>query len=110
MQRTKPNERDAVKRLRRMFGNFAGKRRRARRGAGSIDPDGHRRVYVDGKQVMEHRYVWEQANGPIPKGHFIHHRDGHKANNALANLECITRAEHMRMHERRRDYRNRFCT
>jgi len=43
-----------------------------------------------------HLLVWEEANGPLPPGHAIAFKDGNKENRALANLECITRAELMR--------------
>lgn len=48
--------------------------------------------------VELHRAVWESSNGPIPSGHHIHHVDGNRANNALANLVCLTRAEHRAIH------------
>ena len=37
------------------------------------------------------RHVWAQAHGPIPPGHAIVFKDGHRANCRLDNLECITR-------------------
>lgn len=39
------------------------------------------------------RYTWEQAHGPIPKGHCIVFKDGDTLNCDLSNLECITRQE-----------------
>ena len=47
---------------------------------------------------MLHRLIWEKANGPIPKNHVIHHRDGNKLNNSIENLECLSQAEHSRLH------------
>lgn len=41
-----------------------------------------------------HQEVWKARNGPIPKGHEIHHADGDPFNNAIENLECVTRPEH----------------
>ena len=46
----------------------------------------------------EHRFVWEQLNEFIPKGHVIHHLDENDANNNPDNLECILRANHSRQH------------
>ena len=55
-------------------------------------------VYVDGKKVPEHVLVWERAHGPKPQGCDIHHIDGNGKNNALENLECLTKSEHRRIH------------
>lgn len=55
---------------------------------------------INGKLVKTylHRVMWIEANGPIPKGHHIHHKDGNHLNNTLENLECITAAEHLSNH------------
>jgi hypothetical protein len=45
--------------------------------------------------VLEHRRVWEEANGPLPPGHALAFKNGDKADLRLENLECITRAELM---------------
>lgn len=64
--------------------------------------DGHERISVDGyveirvdvgKYVLKHRLVWEQANGPIPKGMALVFKDGNKQHIELSNLELVTRAE-----------------
>ncbi|MDH1281012.1 HNH endonuclease [Pseudomonas chengduensis] len=47
----------------------------------------------DWKQV--HVMLWEQHNGPVPKGLILCFKDGNKQHIALANLELRTRAEHM---------------
>lgn len=47
----------------------------------------------EGKPVLKHRYVWEQANGPIPDGHCIAFRDGNRANCDLSNLYLLSREE-----------------
>lgn len=47
----------------------------------------------DWKQV--HVMLWEQNNGPVPKGLILCFKDGNKQHIALANLELRTRAEHM---------------
>lgn len=40
-----------------------------------------------------HRYLWEQANGPIPAGHALVFRDRNRTNCTLENLELISRAD-----------------
>lgn len=42
--------------------------------------------------------VWEEAHGPIPKGSVVHHLDRDPLNDALSNLQCLTRAEHALEH------------
>ena len=54
---------------------------------------------LDGKNHHLHRYVWEQANGPIPKNMVIHHKDFNRGNWSLDNLEMLTRAEHIKCHK-----------
>lgn len=56
-------------------------------------------IRVDGKNQMYHRWVWEQANGPIPKGLIIHHIDGDITNNDITNLMMLTRKEHNKIHK-----------
>lgn len=53
--------------------------------------------YFHGKHRL-HRDVWTFHHGAIPKGHVVHHRDLNPANNDISNLQCITRAEHAKIH------------
>lgn len=50
----------------------------------------------EGKWVHYHRYVWEQVNGPIPKGMMITFKDGDSLNCELTNLEMIIMGENAR--------------
>ena len=45
-------------------------------------------------RILEHRYVWEQAYGAIPKGIILHHLNGDKTDNRLENLCALRRNEH----------------
>jgi hypothetical protein len=70
---------------------------------------GHERVSKDGyveisiaqtnphtgfgrRYVLRHRWVWEQANGPVPKGHALKCLDGNKQNTDAANWDAVPRA------------------
>lgn len=50
------------------------------------------------------RKIWSRANGFIPNGFHIHHKDGDHTNNDLANLVCISAAEHMKHHHAGPEY------
>jgi hypothetical protein len=43
-----------------------------------------------------HLILWEDAYGPVPKGHCLRFRDGDRLNVCLENLELIRRGENMR--------------
>ena len=45
-----------------------------------------------------HRWVWMHHHGDIPKGFDVHHIDGDKSNNAIENLQLMTRSEHLLIH------------
>lgn len=44
--------------------------------------------------TSEHKLVWEEANGPMPKGWVVHHLNGIKDDNRLGNLEGMPRHQH----------------
>ncbi len=52
---------------------------------------------IDGRTNL-HRDKWEHYNGPIPKNHFIHHKNHDKSDNRLCNLEPMERGEHSKHH------------
>jgi hypothetical protein len=54
---------------------------------------------------LVHRMVWEEHNGPIPRGHVIHHLNGDRADNRVENLSLMTRANHCSHHQPRLGYR-----
>jgi hypothetical protein len=54
--------------------------------------------------MLVHRLVWEEGHEEvIPKGYVIHHKDGNKQNNALSNLQKMTRTAHRRHHKQYRE-------
>ena len=52
-----------------------------------------RKVAEPNRWAMAHRWLWEQHNGPIPKGYIVLFRDGDTTNIAIENLMCITRQD-----------------
>jgi hypothetical protein len=49
-------------------------------------------------RVLQHRRIWFDAHGEIPKGFVIHHINGTKTDNALENLSLCDRSGHMKEH------------
>lgn len=65
------------------------------------DRFGVRRAYVKTREGWRPRavVVWEAAHGrPIPPGHLIHHVNVDPLDDRPDNLQCLTRAEHVRVH------------
>ncbi len=73
-----------------------------------VDTDGYRRIKVREARPGEaygfgnsrvwqqlHRYVWEQARGPIPKGHVVAFHNGDRRDVRLENLQLTSRRELM---------------
>lgn len=54
-----------------------------------------------------HVEVWKAANGPVPKGWHVHHRDGNYLNNDLGNLEIVQLGRHTAKHEYNRRRRRK---
>lgn len=50
------------------------------------------------RYVAEHRFFWEQANGPIPDRCIIHHLNGNKQDNRLENLTVLSNSAHRKLH------------
>ena len=64
-------------------------------GSERITKDGYIEVKVADKSRwnLKHRVVWEQHNGPVPRGHTIIFLDGDKKNCDITNLKLIRRRE-----------------
>ena len=67
-------------------------------GEGTINKAGYHRIQRGGRLVMAHRWFWEQANGPIPERHDIHHRNRKRSDNRLCNLQLVDKLTHKRIH------------
>lgn len=59
---------------------------------------GKRYFFRGGGGISLHRQIWIDHHGAIPPKHHIHHKDGNRDNNDIANLECLPASEHCREH------------
>lgn len=64
------------------------------------DKKGYPIIWVGGKNVKLHIYIWEKKYGEKPKGYQLHHKDFDNKNYALFNLELVTQSDHLRLHAR----------
>ena len=69
----------------------------------------------DGNYVSKgvHSVIWETANGEIPDGYVVHHRNENKSDNRLENLQLVSRAEHMTIHHKGKplseEHKSKLC-
>lgn len=60
-----------------------------------LNHDGYFRRRVGGKLQMNHRFVWEQANGPIPEGYEVDHMCRNRACQNINHLQVLDRTSHL---------------
>lgn len=72
-------------------------------GTERTNSDGYVEIKIadPGKWKSKHIILWEEANGPVPKGHVVIFADGNQQNVTLDNLLLISRQELVIMNKRR---------
>lgn len=61
---------------------------------GGLNHDGYKTISVEGRRVLEHRFLMEQSLGrPLFSHENVHHINGHRADNRLENLELWSRSQ-----------------
>jgi hypothetical protein len=72
------------------------------KGGRSVRKDGYVRVNIDGKRILEHRFLLEKEGVEI-EGKVVHHIDHNPSNNSLENLMVFnTQSEHVRYEHQNR--------
>lgn len=61
---------------------------------GGKSGSGYARMYVEGKMVAAHRWMYEREHGPIPKEYECHHVCANQVCVHPAHLEIVTHKEH----------------
>lgn len=94
-------------------GHIRGNAARKYRPVGSImihnDKSGnqYRYIKIQGHGPNSQKYIplarhnWQQANGPVPEGMFIVHKDGNTLNDDPSNLVAVTRKGHVQLQQSR---------
>ena len=72
-------------------------------GSERVDRDGYTLIKVaePNQWKLKHRVIWEQVNGPIPKGYSLIFADKDKTNMSLDNLILVSRKELMVINKRK---------
>lgn len=63
-----------------------------------FSPRGYGEVDINGVNKRAHRWYYEQAKGPIPDGHLLHHRCHTRACVNPDHLEPLTKRGHAILH------------
>src|ERR1039458_5017462 len=53
--------------------------------------------WYHGERGYLHRAVWIYHKGPIPRGHYVHHKKDHD-HNRIGTLKCLTPSAHNKLH------------
>jgi hypothetical protein len=59
---------------------------------------GYGMVQIGGHSYRVHQWVWENANGPLPLGHNLHHLCHNTRCRELSHLELLTASAHWLEH------------
>ena len=64
---------------------------------------GYGSCWSEGRSRLAHRVFWEQRNGPIPKGHEVHHVCNNPSCVNPSHLAVLTHSEHIKLKPRKLD-------
>jgi hypothetical protein len=61
-----------------------------------INVYGYVEVKTDKGFILKHRLIWEEKNGPVPKGCILRFKNGNKQDLRIENIELLTFSQNMR--------------
>lgn len=81
-------------------------------GSQRVDRDGYLEVKIGNPGIWKHMHkiVWEETNGPVPKGHKIIFLDRNKRNFDISNLALVSNSEELIMNRNHLFSNNSECT
>jgi hypothetical protein len=79
--------------------NMTGENHPLWKGGKRVTNFGYVQIRVNRKSILEHRYIMEKHLGrKLTKQEHVHHKNGNKIDNRLANLEVINPSKHAKIH------------
>jgi len=66
---------------------------------------GYWRSTTGDRHKLTHR-IWEEHNGPVPKGYLVFYKDGDRYNLSIDNLGCCSRSERQKERLKDPEYRS----
>lgn len=71
------------------------------KGGKDITTQGYVRLQMNGKAILEHRFIMMNKIGrKLKKSECVHHINGIKTDNIIENLKIVTRKQHIKLHPR----------
>jgi hypothetical protein len=69
------------------------------KGKGYININGYKVISINGKEILEHRYlIQKKLNRKLNFNNIVHHINQNRLDNKIENLKLLSRAKHTKLH------------